>query len=170
MTVGLISDTHDNVPIVEAALDRFENAGVETVVHCGDFVAPPLIPHLDRDGITVHAVRGNNDGEREGLRDAFEELDGGTFYGRFAELTLDGRRFAVLHGEEKPIIEALAAFGEYDYVVHGHWHVHEERRVGDTVVINPGAHFPTVAGEHQTVAVVDTDADSVDFLRISDSI
>jgi hypothetical protein len=170
MNVGIISDTHDNVPVVEAVMDRFERAGVEAVVHCGDFVAPPVIAHLDREGIPVHAVRGNNDGEREGLCDAFEALEDGTLYGRFAELTFDGRRFAVIHGEDKQLVEALAAGGEYDYVVYGHWHVREERKVGETTVINPGAHFPTVPGEHRTVAIVDTEADSVDFLHISDSV
>jgi putative phosphoesterase len=170
MKVGVISDTHDNVPVVDAAMDRFGRAGVGAVVHCGDFVAPPVIPHLDREGIEVHAVRGNNDGEREGLLDAFADLEGGTLHGRFAELTFGDRTFAVLHGEEKPIVETLAASGEYDYVVYGHWHVREERTVDDTVVINPGAHFPTVPGEHRTAAVVDTDDDSVEFLRISESV
>ena len=63
----------------------------------------------------------------------------------------------MLHGEQRPVVEALAA-DEYDYVLHGHWHVREERSVGDTTVVNPGAHFPTVPEEHRTVAVVDTDA------------
>ncbi len=161
MNVGVISDTHDNVPAVEAAMDRFEAAGVDAVVHCGDFVAPPVIPHLDREGIPVHAVRGNNDGEREGLASAFEALDGGRLHGRFAELTFDGLEFAVVHGEQRPVIEALAA-ADYDYVCHGHWHVHERRAVDGTTVLNPGAHFPTVADEHRTVAVVDTDADAGD--------
>lgn len=158
MKVGIVSDTHDNVPAAQAAMDAFEDAGVGAVIHCGDFVAPPLIPHLDRDGIQVHAVRGNNDGEREGLADAFDALAGGTLHGRFAELEFGGREFAVLHGEERPVIQSLAASGEYDYVVHGHWHVREERSVGDTTVINPGAHFPTVPEDNRTVAVVDTDA------------
>ena len=163
MQVGIVSDTHDNVPAARAAMDVFEAEGVEAVVHCGDFVAPPLVSHLDRNGIEVHAVRGNNDGEREGLLDAFEALSGGTLHGRFAELAFDGREFAVLHGEERPVLEALAASGEYDYLVHGHWHVREERSVGDTTVINPGAHFPTVPEDHRTVAVVDTGADAVAF-------
>ena len=166
MNVGVISDTHDNVPAARAAMDRFEEEGVEAVVHCGDFVAPPLIPFLDRDGIAVHAVRGNNDGEREGLVDAFDALDGGTLHGRFAELTLGGREFVILHGEERPVIDALAASGEYDYVLHGHWHVREERTVGETTVLNPGAHFPTVADEHRTVAVVDTGVDEITFHAI----
>lgn len=158
MHVGIVSDTHDNVPAAQNAMDAFEESGVEAVIHCGDFVSPPVIPHHDRDGVAVHAVRGNNDGEREGLIDAFEALDGGTLHGRFAELDLGGRDFAVLHGEEPPVIDSLAATGEYDYVVHGHWHVRERRSDGETTVINPGAHFPTVPEENRTVAVVDTDA------------
>jgi putative phosphoesterase len=170
MQVGIISDTHDNVPAADAAMDAFAECGVEAVVHCGDFIAPPLIPHLDREGIPVHAVRGNNDGEREGLIDAFERLDGGTLHGRFAELEFDGRSFGVLHGEQRPVIEALASSEEYDYVCHGHWHVREERTVGETTVLNPGAHFPTVPEEHRTVAVVDTESDTVEFLDVTASV
>ena len=170
MQVGVISDTHDNVPAVEAAMDRFEAAGVDALIHCGDFVAPPVIPHLDLEGVPVHAVRGNNDGEREGLRDAFESLDGGMLHGRFAELAFDGVDVAVLHGEQRPVIEALAASGEYGYVCHGHWHVREERSVGDSTVLNPGAHFPTVGEAHRTVAVVDTGRDGVEFLDVDRSV
>jgi putative phosphoesterase len=170
MQVGIISDTHDNVPATRAAMDVFEDIGVDVVVHCGDFIAPPLVPSLDRDGIEVHAVRGNNDGEREGLRGAFEDLDGGTLHGRFVELTLDDSAFAVIHGEDRPVVEALAASGEYDYVLYGHWHVREERSVDGTTVINPGAHFPTVADEHRTVAVVDTADATVTFHDIDGSI
>ena len=169
MQVGVISDTHDNIPAVEAAMDRFEAAGVDAVVHCGDFVAPPVIPFLDREGVPVHAVRGNNDGEREGLVSAFEALEGGTLHGQFAELELDGRAFAILHGEQRPVIEALAV-DDYDYVCHGHWHVRERREVGGTTVLNPGAHFPTVAEEHRTVAVVDTRADEVAFHDVGASV
>lgn len=170
MTVGIIADTHDNVPATEAAMDCFESTGVETVIHCGDFIAPPVIPYLDRPNITVHAVRGNNDGEREGLLGAFDDLDDGTLHGRFAELTIDGRRFAVHHGESKPVIEALGRSGEYDYVVYGHWHSREERMVDGTTLINPGAHFPTVPEQSRTVAVVETDTDTVEFHRIGDSV
>lgn len=170
MQVGIISDTHDNVPAVQAATDRFEAAGVAAVVHCGDFVAPPVIPHLDIAGVPVHAVRGNNDGEREGLVDAFESLDGGRLHGRFAELEFDGADVAVLHGEQRPVIEALARADEYDYVLHGHWHVREQRSVSGTRVVNPGAHFPTVPDDHRTVAVLNTDADAIEFLDVEASV
>jgi putative phosphoesterase len=170
MKVGVLSDTHDNVPAVEAAMDRFEAADVDAVVHCGDFVAPPVIPHFDLEGVPVHAVRGNNDGEREGLVSAFESLDGGTLHGRFADLEFGSREFAVLHGEQRAVIEALATSGGYAYVCHGHWHVRERREVDGTTVLNPGAHFPTVPAEHRTVAVVDTGADEVAFHDVEESV
>lgn len=169
MDIGIIADTHDNIPATEAAVDRFESIGVDAIIHCGDFIAPPVIPYLDLPDTPVHAVRGNNDGEREGLRDAFEGLDSGTLHGRFADITIDERRFAVLHGESKPVIESLGRSDEYDYVVYGHWHVREERTIDGTTIINPGAHFPTVSEANRTVAVVETDTDTVEFHRIDDS-
>ncbi|MES3516759.1 MAG: metallophosphoesterase [Natronomonas sp.] len=168
MQVGVISDTHDNVPAVDAAVAQFSARGVEAVIHAGDFVAPPVIPHLAGDW-EVHAVRGNNDGEREGLLAAFSALDGGTLHGRVAELDVGGRRFAVVHGEDRPVIEGLAR-GDYDYVCHGHYHERELRTVGDTVVLNPGAQFLAVDAEHRTVATIDTDTpvgeSAVEFHRV----
>jgi hypothetical protein len=170
MQVGVISDTHDNVPAVERAVEAFESRGVETVLHCGDVVAPPVVPLFD--GFTLHAVIGNNDGELDGLDKAIRALGGGSgLRGRFAAVMLDGVRFAVLHGEDRGDVEDLASDDAYDYVCYGHHHEREHRRVGETTVLNPGAHFPTVDAEHRTVAVVDTAAgaetDAVEFVDVS---
>jgi hypothetical protein len=40
MKVGLISDTHDNLPQIEKAVAFFNDKGVDFVIHAGDFVAP----------------------------------------------------------------------------------------------------------------------------------
>ena len=164
MNVGVISDTHDNVPAVEAAVEAFESRSVETVVHCGDFIAPPVIPFFD--GFEFHGVLGNNDGEIDGLGRTFRTQPGATLHGRFADLELGEARFAVLHGEDLEEVETIAESGEYDYVCYGHHHVSEVREVGETTVLNPGAQFPTVAEEHRSVAVVDTDADEVELVGL----
>ena len=162
MLIGIISDTHDNVEAVERAITTFEAEGVETVVHCGDFIAPLVVPYFS--GFTLHGVLGNNDGEIQGLYDAFNRLDQrSTLHGRFASLELDGIDIAVLHGESKAEVEALADSGVFDLVCYGHYHVRDHRRAGDTVVLNPGAHFPPTPDEHRTVATVDTDDLTVDF-------
>lgn len=160
--IGVVSDTHDNIDAVEGIVEAFEDRGVETVVHCGDFIAPPVVSYFD--GFELHGVLGNNDGEIEGLKTAFESIDGG-LHGRFTDLTFDGTRFAVLHGEDNDEVQQYAESGEYDYVLRGHYHIREKRDVDGTTVLNPGGHFPTVPEKHRTVAVVD--GDEVSFVGVS---
>lgn len=165
MLVGVISDTHDNVEAVERAVAAFEERGVETVIHCGDVIAPPVVPFFE--GLDVHAVLGNNDGEIAGLESAFRELsDESELHGTFAELTVDGTTFVVLHGEDESEVDDLAAPDTYDFVCYGH-HERVERDVDGTTVLNPGGHFPTIPDEHRTVAVVDTDDGSVEFVNVA---
>ncbi|AGB39561.1 metallophosphoesterase [Natronococcus occultus] len=165
MNIGIVSDTHDNVAAAERAAEIFEAEGVEVVVHCGDFVAPPLLSAFE--DVELHGVLGNNDGEISGLEAAFDALGGGsTLHGRFADLTFDGLSVAVLHGESKAEVETLAAAEEYDYVCYGHHHRREHREDGRTTLLNPGAQFPTVPDEHRTVAIIDTLSEAVRFRSV----
>jgi len=63
MRIGIVSDTHDDLAAVEAAVALFDREGVDAVVHCGDFVAPFSVTPFDVAGVDFYAVRGNNDGE-----------------------------------------------------------------------------------------------------------
>ncbi|WP_247730454.1 metallophosphoesterase [Halovivax limisalsi] len=165
MHVGIISDTHDDVEAAQRARTVFEHDGVEVVIHCGDYVAPPTLSAFE--GVEVHGVLGNNDGEIGGLHAAFDALgEGSELHGRFAELTFDGVSFAVLHGESTAEVDAIAASETYDVVCYGHHHEREHREVGRTVVLNPGAHYGRVPPDHRTVAVVDTETEAVGFREV----
>jgi putative phosphoesterase len=162
MQLGVISDTHDNVAAVERAVAVFEREGIDTLVHCGDVIAPPVLPFFE--GFELHGVLGNNDGELDGLEAGFRALgNGSTLHGRLAELTFDGRDVAVLHGESRERVQELAASGDYDLVCYGHHHERDRHTVDGCLVVNPGAHFPTVPAEHNTVATYDTDTGEVAF-------
>ncbi|MFC7136433.1 metallophosphoesterase [Halobaculum litoreum] len=157
MLVGVVSDTHDNAQYVDAAVDAFTEVGVDAVVHCGDVVVPFSVTPFDGDW-AFHAVRGNNDGERA-LADTVDEF--GTYHGEFAALTLADTEFAVYHGTSEPIVDALLASGEYDYVCRGHTHerVHEVRDAA--VRLNPGGVPIPGREEGPTALVVDTATDKV---------
>jgi putative phosphoesterase len=159
MLVGIVSDTHDNLDIVEQAAERFEDAGVDAVIHCGDIVAPFSATPFDGE-FDFYAVRGNNDGEWS-LQDTVADF--GTYLGEMGELTLGGAGFAVYHGTSEPIVEALLACDSYDYVCRGHTHqrVHEER--GGTVHVNPGGIPIAAAPEDPAAVVLDTDTGDVTF-------
>jgi putative phosphoesterase len=134
MQLGIVSDTHDDLDTVDAAVSTFAEEGVETVVHCGDFVAPFAASAFDGPW-DFFAVRGNNDGEWA-LGDVVDGF--GTYLGEMGELDVDGAAIAVYHGTSGPIVDALVDCGSYDYVLHGHTHrrAHEDRE--GTVRINPG--------------------------------
>ena len=160
MKVGIVSDTHDNVDVIESAVSVFETEAVEAVVHCGDVIAPFAASAFDGD-FEFYAVRGNNDGEWA-LQDAVRSF--GSYLGEMGELSLGGASIAVYHGTSQPIVDALTECGTYDYVFHGHTHqrVHEEH--DGTVRINPGGISVTeTGGEPPAAVVLDTETGDVEF-------
>ena len=46
MNIGIVSDTHDDLQVIEAAAERFAGH-VDAVVHCGDVVAPFAVTQFD---------------------------------------------------------------------------------------------------------------------------
>jgi len=159
MNVGIVSDTHDNADKVEAAVAVFEDAGVETVVHCGDFVAPFSVTPFAGDW-EFYAVRGNNDGEWA-VDATVEEF--GTYLGEMGELTLDGREIAVYHGTSGAIVDALVECGTYDYVFHGHTHEAGTEQYEGTVRVNPGGISIPPAPSPFSVATLETESGELDF-------
>ncbi|MEF8852254.1 MAG: metallophosphoesterase [Haloarculaceae archaeon] len=158
MHLGIVSDTHDNTDVVEAAVDVFEREDVDAVVHCGDFVAPFSAAAFDL-GVEFHAVRGNNDGEWA-LQNAVDDF--GTYHGESAELTFDGVDVAVYHGTSEGIVDALVDCGHYDYVLHGHTHEYAHEQRGDTTRINPGGIEIDAAPDAPCAVVLDTETGEVD--------
>jgi len=162
MLVGIISDSHDNLPAVEAAARKLKERRVELVLHAGDIVAPFVAPVLARCGARVFAVYGNNDGERAGLRKRFKEI--GELKGDVAELEMGGRNVVVYHGHESVLAESLVASGKYDLVVLGHTHKPEIVKRGRTLVVNPGECCGYLSGK-RTFAVLDTDSMNAEIIE-----
>ncbi|MBM4079867.1 MAG: YfcE family phosphodiesterase, partial [Planctomycetes bacterium] len=68
MKLGILSDSHDNLPFIAKALALFEREGVDCLVHAGDYVAPFAMRALLKFKGRVLGVFGNNDGEKVGLK------------------------------------------------------------------------------------------------------
>lgn len=150
MRIGVMSDSHDHLPNLDKAVGLFNAEGVGHVIHAGDFVAPFAVARLEGLRARVTGVFGNNDGERLLVARRFEKI--GEVYPVMARLELGGRRIAVVH-EDFPV-EGLAHSGLYDVVIYGHTHQVEVRRVGGTLVLNPGEVCGYLTGR-ATVALVD---------------
>ncbi len=159
MKVGIISDTHDNLAVVKAAADIFEERA-DAVVHCGDVIAPFTVTPFDGD-YDFYVVRGNNDGEWT-LQDAVRSF--GVYFGEFGQLSLGGASVAVYHGTSPAIVDALVGCGEYDYVFSGHTHQRVHDEIDGTVHLNPGG-VPTGSDDEEPPAAVilDTETGDVTF-------
>ena len=149
MRLGVMSDSHDNVPNVERAVALFNEIGVDLVVHAGDFIAPFAIAPLAELNCRVVGVFGNNDGERVGLAQRFEAI--GEVHPNLASVSLGDRNIAVMHYPELAI--PIAKSGDYDIVVYGHTHEIDIQK-GELLLLNPGETGGWTTGK-ATVAVVD---------------
>jgi uncharacterized protein len=163
MKVGVLSDTHDNLVNIRKAVDIFSKNGVEALIHAGDFCSPFTVPEftpLFDKGVKMHAVFGNNDGDRVLLVKRGGESV--VFTDFTSILTLDGKKIVVMHYPE--LADDLFRLGAYDLVVYGHNHKVRVEGSGKKL-LNPG----TCAGylaETATVALVETRDMSVEILRI----
>jgi len=149
MLIGIMSDTHDNLPAIRRAVEVFNDMNVELVLHAGDFVAPFVARELKRLKAPLKGVFGNNDGERKGLYEALG------IYDELIELEADGMKIAVTHGTNEVLVRALARSRLYDVVVVGHTHRYEIREEGRTILVNPGEVCGYVTGV-KSVALLDT--------------
>lgn len=136
MRIGLISDTHDDLRNLEAALSILRAERIDTIVHCGDVCSTALVRAMA--GFDVWIARGNMDRQNE-LAPTVEALFG---VGRLAWLQrpmLDGHAVAVIHASDEDMLQSLAKSGRFTHVFHGHSHRPRDIVIGQTRVINPGA-------------------------------
>ncbi len=159
--IGLLSDTHDNLTRVRAAVRLFNDAGCDLVIHAGDFVAPFAAEELRNLRAPVKAVYGNCDGEKAGLARVFQGL-GEIGNGPLA-FTHAGVRFVVCHLDSSA--ETQAASGLFDVVVFGHTHrpLVESRK--GILLINPGEAGGWLTGK-ATVALFDPAARTADIVLL----
>ena len=161
MLIGILSDTHDRVDAMAAAMDVLRRRGAEFYVHCGDVGSEGVIDHLA--GVPAAFVFGNTDWDRATLSRYAQRL-GVRCYGAFADLDLGGRRVAVIHGDDFRLKQRLLAEQGHDYLLQGHTHVRADERVGKTRLINPGALH---RAKEKTVALLDTATDRLTFLTVA---
>lgn len=163
MIIGIMSDTHDRVDAIEAAISFFNQYNVTDVLHAGDLVSPLVVPKFSKLRAKLHYVWGNNEGDREFIKARFDEL-GIKHLGDFASLELGGRKIALLHGTHEHIVDSLLKCGLYDVVIRGHNH-RAEIVSGPTLLVNPGEVCGYLSGS-QTVALLDLEKLKAEIIKL----
>lgn len=152
MKVCIVSDSHDHIPLLEAAVADAKEAGAEAVLHCGDVVAPSTLHPLQKLGLPVHVIHGNNTGDLYALTRLSHKPEGViSYHGMDAGVSLAGKRIFLVHYPH--YARAMATTGKYDLVCCGHSHKVQIEHIpnvkgGETVLVNPG----TIGGVGKSAA------------------
>ena len=155
MRIAIVSDIHDNIWKLAAALERIQDA--DALICCGDLCSPFVVNRLG-EGFAgpIHIVFGNNDGDRFRISLNARRFGQIMIHGELAELELGGKRIAVHHYDD--VGRLIAASGRFDIVCYGHNHQCEVVREEGVLRINPGEIFGGLSGA-STYVVFDTDSD-----------
>jgi putative phosphoesterase len=180
--IGILSDSHDNVPAVRRAVELFKDAGCDLVVHAGDFVAPFAAKILVDAKCPVKAVFGNCDGEKKGLVAALEPF--GAIRDAPYIFAYRGRHILITHLDMP--VEGYAVQKKWDVIIFGHTHKPEIRESGSrdkpsrrkrppeqsprlrppsTLIINPGEAGGWLTGR-STIALFDPEKGTADIIDI----
>ncbi|MCK5382185.1 MAG: metallophosphoesterase family protein [Gammaproteobacteria bacterium] len=163
MKICIVSDSHDNRTLLEAAVRDAKAQGAEVILHCGDVVAPSTLEVLTPFKLPVHVIHGNNTGDLYMMgRISAQASNQTTYYGQDAGMELGNRRVFLVHYPH--YAEAMATTGDWDLVCCGHDHKADIRAIeniaGNTTwMVNPG----TVGGIKAPATWVLGDLDSMTF-------
>lgn len=159
MIIGIISDTHDHMPVIRKAVDLCNARQVGHVIHAGDFTSPFTFRALKHLTCEFTGIYGNNDGERVLL----QKLSKQRIFTQPYVIELAGRKIVIMH--EHQVVDALADSGHYDLVIYGHTHEPDIRKRGNTLIVNPGELSGWLYGKC-TMAIADLSMLSAELIEL----
>ena len=160
MLIGIISDSHDNLPAIKKAVDIFNKENVEIVLHAGDYVSPFTAKEFGKLKMKLTGVFGNNDGDKPYLLEKFKNI--GKIQQDPVELEIDKRKIVLMH--QPKFIDDLLNSRSYDIVIYGHTHEIDIRK-NKSLVINPGECSGWLT-DKCTIVLIDTKTLSPEIINL----
>lgn len=151
MKLGVMSDSHDNVPMVRKAVEVFNAEGCDLVIHAGDYCAPFALTPLDKLKCKWLGVYGNNDGDKKAL----SIKSNGMIVDHPYRYDLSNIKMIITHEiEDVPGLMGMIENQEVHLLIYGHTHKPEIKKIGDALLVNPGETGGWTTGK-STVAIID---------------
>jgi putative phosphoesterase len=167
MLIGLLSDSHANTHALKRGVSLLMQEGAEVLVHCGDIDAVDHVSILAHAGAPAYLVAGNMDRPTGKLAKEAKKC-GVQFAANFIEVPLgEGEYLIALHGDNEQLLIELVEGGQFPYICHGHTHQCADQTFGTVRVICPGALAHPRKPKYPTVAILDTESDTVRFIKVA---
>lgn len=158
MKLALMSDSHDNFPVLAKAIEIAEQAGCEMLLFAGDLISPPGIDVLAKFSGNSIVIWGNNENEKPGIIRKVAAAENVELSEGYYEGEMGGLKIFMNHYPR--YTELAAASGQFDVCIHGHTHEYREEKVGETLLLNPGEIMGYLSGT-STFMILDTETKQV---------
>ncbi len=166
MKVAIMSDIHDNFHNLILVLKKIKkNKDIKKIIFLGDFINNGIAKILAGSDIPVHAIWGNNDGDKSVLiKTSLSPKSNLAIADNVYDfLEIEGRKIFITHYPD--IAKPMAKSGEFDAVFYGHNHIKNKDRIGDCLVVNPGE----ISGHKNSqisFAIYDTEKNNADIIEV----
>jgi putative phosphoesterase len=160
MRLGVVSDSHGHVDNVRPAIRMLESLEVDRVLHCGDVGSMAVVEMFA--AWPTDFVFGNCDYQRAEFAASIARV-GQTCHGEFGDLEIDGKRIALIHSDDRRRFQQTIQSGDFDLVCYGHTHVAAIERLGDALVLNPGALY---RADPYSIAIVELPSLEATIVRL----
>ncbi|MBN2088840.1 metallophosphoesterase [candidate division KSB1 bacterium] len=158
MHIGVMSDSHDNLPKIKKAVTFFNENNIELVIHSGDIVSPFAAKELLLLRSKSLVVYGNNDGERLGL----SRILGDTIHLAPYQIKIAEKKVLICH--EPYALQALIDSKAYNCIIYGHTHEIDVRQENGVLVLNPGECGGWLTNR-STIATWDLETNEVEIIE-----
>jgi putative phosphoesterase len=125
LRIGIVSDSHKKIGLLESALNILKDNGAEFIIHAGDIVLKESLDLLRSAGLPYQAVFGNNDIHLLGLAGNYN-------------INSEPHYFNIGNISAKLMHYPYYLNNDTDLIVFGHTHYFECESKNNTLYINPG--------------------------------
>lgn len=134
MEIAIFADIHDNEVRLKEALEIIKAEKIKIGICCGDISRLETLEMAAKPFQKLYVAFGNMDYTLKGQTELFPKNV--IFSEKVLEINLAKRSIALTHNSRTA--RELAREGKYDLVFYGHDHTPWEKRVGRTILLNPG--------------------------------
>ena len=162
MRIGVMADTHDRLPAIEALLAKLSEKGASMIMHAGDYCSPFALAPFQKAGIPLLGVFGRNDGDQTTLEATASAGFGAELYESPHSFEVGGHKVMIVHELAELNKRSIAA---HDFVIYGSTHKLEQTRRDKTLLLNPGEACGWLTGKC-TAMLVDLDTGEVEVITL----
>lgn len=157
MKIGILSDTHNNIDKISKAINFFNLQQVEIVLHAGDFSSPTSAKYFSNLNSSFISIFGNNDFQEYDLTKTISVF--GIISRPPYTFVLDNKSFLLTH------YLYYTSNNNVDFIIHGHTHKPQIKKLKNTIYINPGECCGIRYGR-STVALLNTQTNNAEIFDI----